>query len=46
MFGLGEDRLTDGVKLNVGDELTGKWEGTRLLTRPTEAVMPLYMEEI
>ena len=28
MFGLGEDRLTVGVKLNVGDELTGKWGGT------------------
>ena len=30
-----------GVDLTVGDELTG---GARLLTRPTEAAMPVYME--
>ena len=28
------------------DECRGRvdWEGTRLLTRPTEAAMPVYME--
>ena len=32
------DQLTGGVKLTVGDELTG---GNQTLTRLTEAAMPL-----
>ena len=35
------DQLTGGVKLTVGDELTG---GNQTLTRLTEAAMPAYME--
>ena len=34
--------MTGGVELTVGDKLTGG--ETRLLTRPIEAAMPVYME--
>ena len=38
---MGRDQLTGGVELTDGDQLTGGgrfvWEGTSLLTWPTEA---------
>ena len=39
---MGRAQLTGGVELTVGDKLTGG--ETRLLTRPIEAAMPVYIE--
>ena len=44
IFGrMGGDQLTGGVELTVGDELAG---GDRLLTRPTEAAMPVCITRL
>ena len=37
---MGGAQLTGGVELTVGDKLTGG--ETRLLTRPTQAAMPVH----
>ena len=40
----GEVELTIGDDLTGGDELTGK--GTRLIKRPTEPAMPVYINRL
>ena len=41
---IGGDQLSGEVELTIGDELTGK--GTRLIKRPTEPVMPVYINRL